>query len=388
LKLLFRKPREQQERRAPLTPPQVEKLKALELDLDLDLELMVEAGLGLGAKFEDEAYREAGATVTEPDASTGESDLLVTIEPIGPEVISHLKSGAAVLGMLAPLTHVQTVRAARDANVSLLSMEFLPRISRAQSMDVLSSQASIGGYKAVIMAADRCSKMLPMMMTAAGTLSPSKVLVLGAGVAGLQAIATAKRLGAVVEAYDVRAATKEQVQSLGARFIELNKSETGDAETAGGYAREQTEEEKRQQQELLAKHIVGADIVVTTAAVFGKAPPVLIEESVVRRMARGAIVVDLAASADYGRGNCELTRPGEEITTDEGVLIVGTLNLPASVPTHASQALSTNIGSLIKELVDQGQWRFDLDDEIISGVAVVHGGEIRNELVKQAAQTD
>jgi NAD(P) transhydrogenase subunit alpha len=262
-------------------------------------------------------------------------------------------------------------------------MEFLPRISRSQSMDVLSSQANLSGYKAVILAAERCPKMFPMMITAAGTLKPAKVFIIGVGVAGLQAIATAKRLGAMVEAYDVRPATKEQVQSLGARFVELPVA-AADAETAGGYAREQTDEERQKQTELMAKHVIGADVVITTAAVFGKAPPMLIPADVVKQMSHGSMIVDLAADPKHGRGNCELTKPGEIVTTENGAIIIGQLNLPATVPVHASQVYANNINALLKEVVKDGAIVIDLADDVQKGAVITHDGQIVNEMVAKA----
>jgi NAD(P) transhydrogenase subunit alpha len=266
-----------------------------------------------------------------------------------------------------------------EKQITAIATEFIPRISRAQAMDTLSSQANLGGYKAVIMGAEHCPKVFPMMITAAGTLSPAKVFIIGAGVAGLQAIATARRLGAVVEAYDVRPATKEQVQSLGARFVEL-EMETTDAETSGGYAKEQTEEQQRKQTELMTKHIIGADVVVTTAAIFGKAPPMLISKDVVGQMHTGSVIVDLAASPEHGRGNCELTKPGEIFVTDNDVRIVGTLNLPSLLPTHASQAYANNMYNLLQELIVEGEIKIDLEDEIQKGAVVAHQGQIRIEM--------
>lgn len=382
------------EPRAPLTPAAVKKLTALGLDVT------IEAGLGRGARLSDDAYRDAGAAVAEPEGETtaaiwSDSDVVVTLAPPTPEQAGAMQRDAVLAGMLAPLAHGPLIHALAKQGVTAFSLEFVPRITRAQAMDVLSSQANIGGYKAVINAAQRCPKMLPMMITAAGTLAPAKVLIIGAGVAGLQAIATAKRLGAVVEAFDVRAATKEQVESLGARFIELPTARQDDKAT-GGYAKELSEQEQRQQTELMSKHVIGADIVVTTAAVFGKAPPMLIPANVVGQMSPGAVIVDLAAAAEHGRGNCELTKPGEVITTDHGVTIDGTLNLPGTVPTHASQAYANNIVNLLSELIHPAKpakddqpatdaaLKIDLEDEVQKGACITHGGQIVNEMVKEA----
>ncbi len=382
------------EPRAPLTPAAVKKLVGQGLDVT------VEAGLGQRSGLSDDAFRAAGAAVVEPqgDATAAvwaQADLIVTLAPPSVAQARTMKRDAVLVGMLTPLAQGGLIRALAEQHVTAYSMEFIPRISRAQAMDVLSSQANIGGYKAVINASQRCPKMLPMMITAAGTLAPAKVFVLGAGVAGLQAIATAKRLGAVVEAFDVRAATKEQVQSLGARFIELPTAKQDDKAT-GGYAKEQTEEERRQQTELMAKHVIAADIVITTAAIFGKAPPLLIPTEVVNKMPPGSVIVDLAAAVEHGRGNCEPTKPGEVFTTENGVTIDGTLNLPGTVPAHASQAYANNLVSLLAELVDpakpakgdqpatEATLKINLDDEIQKGACITHGGQIVNEMVKKA----
>ena len=374
------------ETRAALVPAVVKRLVAGGMDL------VVESGAGEAAHAADVDYEQAGAQiVAEGDdlaLEVWESDVVVTIETPNARQINAMRAGSLLVGMLAPLQNLEWVKKLAEQKVTSLSMEFVPRISRAQSMDVLSSQANIGGYKAVLLAADRCPKMFPMMITAAGTLAPAKVFIIGAGVAGLQAIATATRLGAVVEAFDVRTATKEQVQSLGARFVELKVAA---AEATGGYAGEQTEEERRQQQELMSRHVTGADAVVTTAAVFGKAPPLLIPADTVEQMSRGSVIVDLAASPEHGRGNCELTKPGEVYTTDHGVTIVGTTNLPALVPVHASQAYAGNMHALLREVIDfpkEGSpaFRFDLQDEIQKGAVITHEGQITNEMVRTAAE--
>lgn len=388
------------ETRCPLTPAVAGKL------VKQGVELALEAGAGHGSFFTDDAFAHAGVRVVPPDQwpdTWAKADIVVTLEPPMPDGVARLKPGCLLIGMLAPTVEHDLVRAAIEHNVSLASLEFIPRTSRAQAMDVLSSQANIAGYKSVLLGAEHCAKLFPMMMTAAGTLSPAKVFVIGAGVAGLQAIATAKRLGAVVEAFDVRAATKEQIQSLGARFVELQTGKQDDAAT-GGYAKEQTEEERRKQTELMARHVTAADVVVATAAVFGKAPPLLIPADVVEQMAPGSVIVDLAASPDHGRGNCELTRPGQVTRTDKPVTLVGTTNLPALVPTHASQAYANNIEALLKLIVtpapkpDQAQpnaqadssavptatCALDFDDDILAGCVITHQGELRNDLVKQA----
>ncbi|HEX7011033.1 MAG TPA: NAD(P) transhydrogenase subunit alpha [Phycisphaeraceae bacterium] len=354
------------------------------------LEVLVEAGAGHGSSISDEACRQAGARVVGGAGSVAadlwtQADVVLVVQPPQLDQAGLLKPGAVLAGLLSPLTNPQLVRVLQERGVTAFAMEFLPRISRAQSMDVLSSQANLAGYKAVILAADHCPKIFPMMMTAAGTLAPARVFVLGAGVAGLQAIATAVRLGAVVEAYDVRPATREQVQSLGARFVELPLT-TQQTQTAGGYAHELSEEQKRQQAQLMAKHVIGADAVITTAAVFGKAPPMLIPADVAAQMSPGSVIVDLAADPHAERGNCQLTRPGQVYTFDGaagGVTIIGTLNLPRLVPVHASFAFANNMQAFLKEIVAEGQVRLNLEDEIQNGACIVHEGQVRNELVQR-----
>ncbi|MFW5682688.1 MAG: Re/Si-specific NAD(P)(+) transhydrogenase subunit alpha [Phycisphaeraceae bacterium] len=358
------------------------------------IELVIESGAGAGASASDDAFREVGATIAdEPGGVWGECDIVLSLDPPNPEGIKQMKEGAALLGMLAPYQRHDIVHACREAKVTAFAMEVLPRISRAQAADTLSSQANIGGYKAVLIAANHCPKVFPMMITAAGTLSPAKVFVLGAGVAGLQAIATAKRLGAVVEAFDVRAATKEQVESLGGRFVELPQEEAQDDKATGGYAKEQTEEQQKKQAELLAKHVTAADAVITTAAVPGKAPPMLVPQDVVDQMLPGSVVLDMAASPDHGRGNCEATKPGEVYTTDRGVTLVGTLNLPSLVPVHASQVFANNMNAFLKEILDvpkegEPSVKINLEDDMVKGACVTHDGEIVHEQVKAVVTGD
>ncbi|MEM6854714.1 MAG: NAD(P) transhydrogenase subunit alpha, partial [Planctomycetota bacterium] len=349
-------PRDADETRTPLTPAVVKKL------VQAGLDVTVEPGLGEKSFIGDEQLTDAGATLAgEGHRAWEDADVVVTIGPPTPEHIRRMREGAALVGLLSPTSEYDVVRAAAEAKVSSLSLEFVPRTSRAQAMDVLSSQANLAGYKAVLLGAAHCPKLMPMMITAAGTLSPGRVLVVGVGVAGLQAIATAKRLGAIVEAYDVRPATKEQVQSLGARFVELPNASSG--ETAGGYAKEQTDEERKQQAELMARHVTASDVVITTAAVFGKAPPLLIPADVVANMKPGSVIVDLAASTNDGRGNCELTQPGQVVTTDHQVTVVGTTNLPGTLPVHASSVLANNIHALIDTLIAQPPAKEDGEGE-------------------------
>lgn len=376
-----------QETRVALVPAVVSKLTRR------GITVRVERGAGVGAHYADEAYAQAGAEIVgEGDAEAWRwADIVVTVHPPTVAQVRNMKRGAVLVGLLAPLKHADVVGALAEQSVTSFSAEFIPRISRAQAMDVLSSQASIAGYKAVLLAADSAPKLFPMLMTAAGTIAPCRVLVLGAGVAGLQAIATAKRLGAVVEAYDVRPAVKEQVQSLGARFIELPTT-TAEAETAGGYAKEQTDEQRQRQIELMARYFVAADAVIATAAVFGKAPPLLIPAATVAGMNAGCVIVDVAADPDVGRGNCELTEPGRRITTDNGVIIDGTLNLPALVPVHSSQMYANNMLAFLSEILpapakgsqDPVQLKLDLTDEVQKSAAITHGGAVVNPMVKSA----
>lgn len=373
------------ETRTPLTPAVAKKW------VSAGLQVLIEPGLGMSAFQGDQDYVDAGATVLgDGHRAWEDADVVITLGPPSAEHVGKMKHGAILVGMLSPTVEHDVVRAAAARGVVSLALEFLPRISRAQSMDVLSSQANLGGYKAALLGASHCPKLMPMMITAAGTLSPGRVFVIGVGVAGLQAIATAKRLGAVVEAYDVRPATKEQVQSLGARFVELPKA--GGGETEGGYAKEQTAEERAQQAELMAKHVTGADVVITTAAVFGKAPPMLIPADVVARMKPGSVVVDLAANPAYGRGNCELTQPGQVIRTEGQVTLIGTSNLPATMPVHASQVFANNVYALLQTVIgkdddDRPVFTLDLEDEIHAGALITRDGVITNELVRNAMET-
>ncbi|MEM9882903.1 MAG: NAD(P) transhydrogenase subunit alpha [Planctomycetota bacterium] len=394
--LLFApQPAEASETRTPLTPATVKKLVALGLDVAF------EPGLGRGALIDDDALTDAGAAVAGGGHRAWEdADIVAAVTPPGEDDVKRMRDGALLAGLLAPTRRPGLVRAAAEAGVSTLSAEFIPRISRAQSMDVLSSQANLAGYKAVLLGAAACPKLMPMLITAAGTLSPGRVLVVGVGVAGLQAIATAKRLGAVVEAYDVRPPTKEQVQSLGARFVELpppEEEDDGGNEDSGGYAKEQSEAQRLKQAELMAKHVAGADVVVTTAAVFGKAPPLLIPADVVATMKPGSVVVDLGASADHGRGNCELTRPDETFVTDRRVTVMGPTNLPGTMPVHASAVLANNFFALLETVIRPGDaereegepgppagptLHLDLDDEVHVGALITHRGQVVNDLVR------
>ncbi len=346
------------ERRVALVPELIERLDGIET--------AVERGAGEAAGFSDEQYREAGAELVD-DAWSGVEAVAKVAKPSEAEV-ERLASGQILIGFLQPLTDAALVERLAARGVLGFAMESIPRTTRAQSMDALSSQATISGYKAVLLAAERLPKFFPMLTTAAGTIAPAKVLVLGAGVAGLQAIATARRLGAVVAGFDVRPAVKEQVQSLGATFLDLGV--VGE-ETEGGYARELTPEQQAEQQAALEQRIPDYDVVVTTAAIPGRPAPKLIPGSAVRAMRSGSVIVDLAAE---GGGNCELTRPGEELV-ENGVSILGPLNLPSTMAFHASQLYARNVASLLAHLAPGGELTLDWDDEITAGTCVTRKQE-------------
>lgn len=342
------------------------------------LSVVVEAGAGAGAHIPDRRYEEAGAAVSgDARAALSSADIALRVsspfrsDDLGDEA-SLLKEGAVVVGLLDPYRALDTVRAFARRRVSALAMELVPRISRAQRMDALSSQASIAGYKAALLAAAHLDKQLPLMMTAAGTVRPARVVVIGAGVAGLQAIATAHRLGAVVEVSDVRPAVKEQAQSLGARFIELPQMEQ--TETAGGYAREASDEFLRRQREILKAHLAKADAVIATAQVPGKPAPRIITAEMVEAMRPGAVIVDLAAEQG---GNCELTVPGQDIERG-GVLIIGRTNLPATVAADASALYARNVLEVVLLVASKGEVRLDLEDPIVAAMLLTHGGEVKN----------
>lgn len=318
--------------------------------------------------------------VSDTKALYQNADVVFSVQMPDSETIALLPDNAVLIGTLTPFKNPELVQAINARGITSFAMELIPRISRAQSMDVLSSQAAVAGYKAAIMAADRIPRFLPMLTTAAGTIRPSKVIVIGAGVAGLQAIATAKRLGAIVQGYDVRSATKEQVESLGAKFIELDIS----AEGEGGYARELTDEEKQQQQQQLAEYISQADALITTAAVPGRPAPKIIPVSTVEGMKKGSVIIDLAAE---GGGNCELTEAGKTIDY-EGVTIHAPLNVPSQVPLHASEMYARNLFNFLTPMLNEGELEWDWDDEIISGSLLTKAGEITNEAVKDAVTGD
>jgi NAD(P) transhydrogenase subunit alpha len=365
------KERAADERRVALVPDTVTRLVAAKLAV------AVEAGAGAGAFLTDDAYEKAGAKVVGGAADLlRDADAVLKVQAPNTAEVGQLKKGAVVISFLQPATQGDIVKALAARGVTAFSLELLPRISRAQSMDALSSQASAAGYKAVLMAADRLGKLFPMMMTAAGTVAPTRVLVMGAGVAGLQAIATARRLGAVVSAYDVRPAVKEEVQSLGATFIELGLEAQ---EGQGGYAGEQSEEFLRKQRQLIGEHIARSDVVITTAAVPGRKAPLLVTGEMVKGMRPGSVIVDLAAETG---GNVELTQPGKEVD-EGGVTIIGTRNVPSTMPLTTSQLYARNVSNLLLHLVKDGALNLDFEDEITKGACVTHGGEIVNERAKQ-----
>src|SRR3954452_20922166 len=348
-------PREttQGERRVALVPETVGKLTAV------GFELVVEQGAGAAASFPDNAYTDAGAVIGDPWKADG----VVKVRKPSPDERERLRSGQLLIAFLEPLSDPSGVEALAAQGVTAFALESIPRITRAQAMDALSSQATVGGYKAALLAAEHLPRFFPMLMTAAGTVPPAKVLVIGAGVAGLQGIATARRLGAVVTGFDVRPAVQEQIESLGANWLDLGV--TG-AEAEGGYARELTPDEMQAQQQALEERIGEFDVVITTAAVPGRAAPRIIPASAVRAMRPGSVIVDLAA--DTG-GNCELTQPGE-VVEREGVTLVGLTNIPSTMPHHASQLYARNVSALLQHLAPEGEPALDWDDEITAGACV------------------
>jgi H+-translocating NAD(P) transhydrogenase subunit alpha len=341
--------------------------------------IQVQTLAGEHAGFSDEDYIAAGASICPDDSLLGTADVVLTVNPLTETQLQKLRDGSILIGYQNPWSDTQRFKLLRDKQVSAFSMELIPRISRAQAMDSLSSQASIAGYKSVLMAASLSGKFFPMLTTAAGTVRPSRVLVIGAGVAGLQAIATARRLGAMVEAYDVRAAVKEQVESLGAKFVDIDIK----AEGSGGYARELTEEEKQKQQEILARHVAASDVIICTAAIPGRASPRIIPTDMVSNMKGGAVIVDLAAE---GGGNCELTRPGETVMHNR-VTIYGPINVPSTVPNHASELYAKNLFNLLGLIIKEDSIQIDLDDQILKGSLITHAGVIINSAVQEQLQT-
>ncbi|MBD2311051.1 Re/Si-specific NAD(P)(+) transhydrogenase subunit alpha [Desertifilum sp. FACHB-1129] len=342
-------------------------------------EIWVESGAGEASCFPNAAYEAAGAKmISDTDYLWREADVLLKVGIPKEEEIHRLRAGSVLISFLNPLGKPELIQKLAEKQVTALSMELIPRTSRAQSMDALSSQAGVAGYKAVLIAAAALPKFFPMLTTAAGTIRPAKVFVIGAGVAGLQAIATARRLGAIVEAFDIRPAVKEEVQSLGAKFVDVALEEDTVAE--GGYAKEVSERAKQRTQEAIAQHVKSADVVITTAQVPGRKAPILVTEEMVAQMQPGSVIVDLAA--DQG-GNCAGTEAGKDVVR-HGVTLIGPINLPASMPVHASQMYAKNISTLLEYLIKEGELNLDFADDIASSTCITHGGEIRNARVQEA----
>lgn len=365
------------ETRVAATPESTKKMVAAGLDV------AVETGAGAGAFIADERYTSAGAKIVDDRrAAFGEADIVLTVGPLNLDELEGVNAECLLIGLLAPLQNLELVQQLANQKVSAVAMELVPRISRAQSMDALSSQASIAGYKAVLLAAARLGKYFPLLMTAAGTIPPAKVVVMGAGVAGLQAVATAKRLGAVVEVSDIRDVVKEQVESLGGKFIEL--PDLGGGEGEGGYAREMTPEFLAEQRKIVTRHIQVADVVICTALVPGKKAPTLVTEEMVAGMKPGSVIVDLAVGQG---GNCALSKPGEDVMAG-GVLILGPSNLPAETPIDASQLYARNVWALLAPMLNEGQVTLDLEDEVVDGALLTHAGEVRNAMTRKALEGD
>jgi NAD(P) transhydrogenase subunit alpha len=358
------------ERRVALVPEVIAKLTSA------GHEVLIQSGAGDGASIPDSAYTEAGARIVTEDVLYQEADVVLRVQKPSADEIAKLHSGQVVMGLLQPLIDPQTADALAKTGVTAVSLDALPRtLSRAQTMDALSSQANVGGYKAVIIAAEAYGRYFPLLTTAAGTAKPANLLVLGVGVAGLQAIATARRLGALVKAYDVRSETKDQVKSLGAQF--LNLTSVADAAGSGGYARELTDDERKAQQEELNGFISSMDVIITTAQVPGRRPPVLVTEDAIRNMKAGSVIVDMAAS-DLG-GNVEISKAGETIVTDNGVTIIAPANLPATMPAGASGFYARNITSLMNNFIKEGEMTFDFEDEITAATVIARDGKVVHE---------
>ena len=358
------------ERRVAICPPVAAKLKTL------GVELLLEPGAGDSAGFPDSLF--PGARFVKAQDAIPEADAVFRVTPPPVLNVPRMRAGSVLVAFLAPHKEPERIKALRDARVTAFSMELVPRISRAQSMDALSSQAAAAGYKATLLAAEKLGRFFPMLTTAAGTIRPAKVLIVGAGVAGLQAIATARRLGAMVEGYDVRAAAREQVESLGAKFVDTGVS----AEGTGGYARELTAEEKQKQQDALAKHVAQADAVITTAAIPGRPAPKIITRAMVEAMKPGAVIVDLAAETG---GNCEITRPGEDLMHGH-VLVSGPLNLPSLLAEHASDMYARNLLNFFTPLVKEAKIVIDWQDEVYAKSAVTHNGKIVHEPTRKSVE--
>lgn len=371
LKIGVPKERHPDERRVALDPGAVDRF------VKLGAEVMIERDAGASSCLANQNFENA-RIVDDPDSLYAEADIVLKVQPPGEDEIDKMREGTVLAGFQLPYRFPERVARLRDARITSFGMELIPRISRAQSMDALSSQASVAGYKAALMAADRSRRFFPMLTTAAGTIRPAKVLVIGAGVAGLQAIATCKRLGALVEAYDIRSAAREQVESLGAKLVDTGVS----AEAAGGYARELTDEEKQKQQEALSRHIAAADAVVTTASVPGRPAPRIISREMVEGMKPGSVIIDLAAE---GGGNCELTRPSEKIEHNN-VTIYGPENVPSMLSAHASEMYARNLFNFVSPMIRDGALELDWEDEVIAESCLTHQGEIRNERIRKLVE--
>ncbi len=363
------------ERRVAIVPKMAEQLKKDNHDI------LVEDDAGEAAFFSDSEYEQAGATiVADAQSLYAGADVIMKIWPPETHEVEMMKQGSTYIGFLSPISKLDIIEQISRKNITSFAMEFIPRIARSQSMDALSSMASISGYRAVLIATQHLGKFFPLMMTAAGTIPPAKVLVLGAGVAGLQAIATARRLGASVEAFDTRPAVREQVESLGAQFTEMELVE--DAETSGGYAKEMSDEFLKKEREIIGGRIGQNDVVITTAQVFGKIAPILITEEMVKQMKKGSVIIDLAAEQG---GNCELTEAGTSIFK-HGIIICGMVNLPSSLPIDASRMYSKNITNFFTHLYKTKDGTLDFEDEITKSTCITHKGEIMNEIVKKALE--
>ncbi|TGK11705.1 Re/Si-specific NAD(P)(+) transhydrogenase subunit alpha [Leptospira fletcheri] len=362
-----------EETRVAITPDVVDALKKI------GASVLVEKSAGESSYFSDEDYKKAGATIVTRQDILKKSDIVTSIHLADSSTLSKIKKGGIYLGMFQPAMNAQTIKKLSAQQVTVISLDAIARITRAQSMDVLSSQATVAGYKAVLLAATHLTRFFPMLTTAAGTITPASVLIIGAGVAGLQAIATSRRLGAVVDVFDTRPEVKEQVQSLGAKFVEVEGARH--SAEAGGYAVEQTEEYKKKQQEAIDKFAGKADAIVTTALIPGKKAPILITKKIVDKMKSGSVVVDLASSMG---GNCEYTQHGKTILTKNGVSVIGHLNLPGSLPGDASRMFAKNVLNFLKLLLKEKKINLDLSDEILSSTTVTHSGEIRHKLTLAA----
>ena len=361
------------EQRVALTPDVATQL------IKKELEVWVEKGAGLHSSFPDKMYEEAGAKIISDRAELfGKADILLAVQTPPDADLDAMKKGTALVCFIWGLQHPELVEKLKNAGLSAMGMDAVPRISRAQNMDALSSMSSIAGYKASLIAADNLDKYFPMMMTAAGTIPPSKALILGAGVAGLQAIATCRKLGAVVEAYDVRPVVKEQVESLGAKFVEIPLEEE-DTETKGGYAKELSKDSQERQKQVVAEHVKKSDIVITTALIPGKPAPLLVTKEMVAAMKPGSVIVDLAAE---NGGNCEITEAGKTVVSDNDVKVIGPVNLPSKLSNHASLLYSKNMLNLLNLLIKEGEANFDFEDEILLNTTLTHGGEIISPLIK------